>query len=63
MEDPRYLIMDERAINDVDDAVVLACASDMKEALRDAKDLGGVIYDCKTQDLVWDAIPKIMRSR
>ena len=49
---PRYLIMDGRAIHNLDDATVLACSSTLQEAKRDAQDFGGVIYDCEVREVI-----------
>ena len=41
--EPKYLIMDGRAMTDIDKATVLCCAATLEEAREDAKDFGEAV--------------------
>ena len=43
MNDKKYIVYDERATYDEDEATVLTCADTLKEAKRDAREMG---YPC-----------------
>jgi hypothetical protein len=51
MKTPKYLIMDERARQDMDSATVICSAWTLEEAQKDAKEYNGVIVDNSSENI------------
>jgi len=51
-DSPKYLIYDQRYLVDEESATVMDTATSRKEAIRAARDHGGVAVDCETGEVV-----------